>query len=471
MCTLPKIPLLGGGSRCIIKCADDSHSLLLKKEYELLEKISDTGCCPKVISYYEENSTGYMVREYIDGETLSKIVGKQPQSVSESFNIIKKICNVLDKLHSLEPPVIVRDIKPENIVINENECVFIDLDAAREFHAEKDTDTVYIGTRTTAAPEQFGYSQTDVRTDIYAVGMLLTYLLTGDYDADKIENKKARSIVRKCTSFNPKDRYKDVEALCRAISNNRPYFLVAAAATVILIAVVTLIINLITEPALEISPTNNYTFTRQASSMSDEMVSDALNCIEAQTQNAVRAGRTKQQMIEFMLNSSQYAVFGGNQWPCTTTDDESLWINNVYDEQLAAIDGTIMVRLDTNSSASMSAGWYISGVVYAEEVSLESYRVYVDGECGNYSADVIKQYFQKHLQAGEHLRIDETRSLSFVSCNDNGFYFIEYGSDDDSDRHLRLRYYTFDEFVDWLNALGKQLWYYEIDENLNKTDF
>lgn len=467
MYTLLRIPLLGGG-RYIIKCADGDHSLLLEKEYKLLEKISDTGCCPKVISYYEENSTGYMVREYINGETLSEIVEKQPQSVSESFNTIKKICNVLNHLHSLEPPIIIRDIKPENIVINENECIFIDLDAAREFHVGEDADTMYIGTRVTAAPEQFGYSQTDVRTDIYAVGMLLTYLLTGDYDIDKIENKKAQRIVRKCTSFNPKDRYKNVKSLCRAISNNHSCLLIATPVIITLIIAAALTASLISDSALEISPTNNYTFTKQASSMSDEMVSDALNCIKTQTESTVRAGRTKRQMIEFMLNSSQYAVFGGNQWPCTTTDDESLWINNVYDEQLAEIDGTIMVRLDTNSSASMSAGWYISGVVYAEEISMQSYRVYIDGECGNYSADVIKQYFQQHLQAGEHLRVDETRSLSFVSCNDNGFYFIEYGSDDDSDCHLRLRYYTFDEFVDWLNSLGKQIWYYEVDEELNK---
>lgn len=72
-----------------------------------------------------------------------------------------------------------------------------------------------------------------------------------------------------------------------------------------------------------------------------------------------------------------------------------------------------------------------------------------------YEANTLKDYFGRYLQTGEHIRIDETRSMSFISCNDNGFYFIEYGSDDNTDRYTRLRYYTFEDFVNYLSPLDK----------------
>lgn len=84
-------------------------------------------------------------------------------------------------------------------------------------------------------------------------------------------------------------------------------------------------------------------------------------------------------MIEYLLNDSQYAVFGGEDWPCLATDDEDSFISVVSDAGLEAIDGTQAINLDTKSSASMSTGWYVSSVVYTEEVSLLSYRAYLDG--------------------------------------------------------------------------------------------
>lgn len=182
----------------------------------------------------------------------------------------------------------------------------------------------------------------------------------------------------------------------------------------------------------------------------------------------MRAGRTKRQMIEYLLNDSQYAVFGGEDWPCLATDDEDSFISVVSDAGLEAIDGTQAINLDTKSSASMSTGWYVSSVVYTEEVSLLSYRPYLDGIPGSYSAESVERFFREHLQAGEQIRIDETRSMSFISCTDSGFYFIEYGSDDNSDTHLRLRYYSYADFSDYLNQVGKQLWYYEIEPAINE---
>ena len=122
-----------------------------------------------------------------------------------------------------------RDIKPQNIIYTpQKNCVLIDLGAARRFRKESDKDTVYIGTAIAAAPEQFGYRQTDVRSDVYALGVLMLYLCTGSYDlarCDEIQNKRLAGIIRRCTRFDPADRYPSilrVQAQLRLVLNRRP---------------------------------------------------------------------------------------------------------------------------------------------------------------------------------------------------------------------------------------------------------
>lgn len=461
----------GSGNRCVLKCADGEYEPLLKKECLMLKKAGGAIHCPAVVSYTKSNGTGYLIREYISGETIRELVEKQKVSETEVYRIISGVCANLEKLHALEPPVIMRDIKPENIVVSDGECIMIDFDAAREWKEDRDSDTEYIGTRATAAPEQFGYSQTDKRTDIYAVGMLMTYMLTEGYSVSEIRSRKARSIAEKCTQFSPDRRYKSVSAIREAIKRGKKPLIIAATVAVVASAAVLTPVFFLNRPqknVYTISPTNTYAFTLQADDLSDEMVKTALESVDKQAGGTVRAGKTKRQMIEYILNDSRYAVFGGKNWPCNTTEDERYFIRYVNDENLAQIDGTISIKLDTNSSASMSTCWWVSGVVYTEDISHQSYRVYVDGDAGKYKESVVEECFRKYIQAGEHIRIDETRSMSFVSCDDNGFYFIEYGSDDNSDHHLRFRYYTFSDFVSYLNSLNKQIWYYEIDAVLNE---
>lgn len=455
----------------IMKCAYGSLAPLLEKERLVLETAQGVIRCPKIIEYADntESEYSYIIREYINGETLSDIVEKNTLSENDAFEITKKICESLQKLHSLNPPIILRDIKPENIVVCDEQCVFIDFDAAREWNENSSTDTVCIGTRATAAPEQFGYAQTDIRTDIYAVGMLLTYLLTGDYNTSEVKNKKAKRIVDKCTQFSPDKRYKNVAAICKVLKPRKlPYILIPTAAAAVAAVTAISIFGANRQGDYTISSTNTYSFTKQAKSFSDPMVDSALKQIDSQSGGAVRAGKTKREMIEYLLNDSQYAVFGGEVWPCRVTEDENYFISYVGDEALKSIDGTTTIKLDTKSSASMSTGWFISSVVYTQDISLQSFRVYFDGNAGSYKSDDFAAFMKKHLQAGEHIRIDETRSMSFVSCDSNGFYFIEYGSDDSTDRHLRLRYYSFDDFIVYLNRLNKQVWYYEIEQSLNQ---
>ncbi len=201
-------------------------------------------------------------------------------------------------------------------------------------------------------------------------------------------------------------------------------------------------------------------------SETDTEVDTALALILNQNNNTVRAGKTKQDMISYLLYDSQYAVFGGEDWPVTTNGDQA---GSITDSKLSAIDGTTTIAMDTYSWASMSFGWFASGVVYTEDVSHASTRVYFDGSAGAYDKNAIRTYMLTNLQAGEHLRISDTSSLCYISGDDTGFYFMQYGSDDDSDRHIRMRYATYDTFTTWLNATGKEFWYYTIDGDVNGT--
>ncbi len=188
----------------------------------------------------------------------------------------------------------------------------------------------------------------------------------------------------------------------------------------------------------------------------------ALYLIYNQNENTVRAGRTKRQMIEYLLTSSDYAVFGGANWPVGIND----YTDTITDNGLAAIDGTTTIKLDSSSRAQISFGWFASGVVYTQDISHTSARcskIMDNPGAGNYTVDYVRNHFKQKLQAGEHIRIDELCSLTFVSCDDNGFYWLEYGSDDGSDAHIRMRYASYDTFVSWVNSTGRAMWHYYVD--------
>ena len=119
---------------------------------------------------------------------------------SERIDILAQICDGLEFLHSAQPPIIHRDIKASNIMVTDDFVVkIIDYDAAKIFITGQDKDTMMIGTQGLAAPEQYGFAQSDVRTDLYALGKLIERMLP--------ENVDAKRIVDKATKMDPKKRY------------------------------------------------------------------------------------------------------------------------------------------------------------------------------------------------------------------------------------------------------------------------
>ncbi len=205
------------------KVANDRRELL--KEYDLLKNI-DCEHLPKVYEIIEEIDYSYIIMAYIDGVTLQEVINERKQLTEmEVINFGIQICSILKILH--DKKMIHRDIKPENIMISHHKLYLIDFNAARAFNEQSDSDTVVIGTRGFASPEQYGYCQTDTRTDIYSLGATMHYLLTGetlfrDNRGSGVEHdihKDLRNIIEKCMSFNPQNRYANVSILSKKLEN------------------------------------------------------------------------------------------------------------------------------------------------------------------------------------------------------------------------------------------------------------
>lgn len=212
------------GKKYILKLTPKEFIYRSEAEREILSCL-DNLSFPKVHSWHEDNSFTYLIREFFDGVTLESLVENEKILPDcEIINIGLQICDVLSYLHNHCPPIIHRDIKPQNIILKPGGGIgLIDFDTARRYDANSTRDTVFLGTMQTAAPEQFGYSQTNQHTDIYALGILLIYMATGSYDKSGLESMSPllRKIAGKCTEFSPKDRFQTVAALKKSLLNKR----------------------------------------------------------------------------------------------------------------------------------------------------------------------------------------------------------------------------------------------------------
>ncbi|NLD59448.1 MAG: protein kinase [Clostridiales bacterium] len=201
------------------------------------------GDFPAFVGEFRDAGTICIVREYVDGVPLDRYVAERAPSAAEILGIAAQICDILTFLHGQNPPIIHRDIKPQNIIVTASGAIrLIDFDIARTYDQEAETDTRVIGTRAYAPPEQFGFSQTDGRADIYSLGVLLRWMLSGTADARRavIPDRALAAIVRRATEFSPDNRYPSAAAMKRhllsADSRRRKRPLRALAAAALLVA-------------------------------------------------------------------------------------------------------------------------------------------------------------------------------------------------------------------------------------------
>lgn len=156
-----------------------------------------------------------VLEEFIAGVNVSEVMESGKYSYIGIRRIMRSVCHALSVLHKRN--IVHRDIKPENIMITkEGRVVLIDLNAARKI-SNADKDTVILGTVGYASPEQFGITQSDTRTDIYALGILLNVMLIGKHPSEQLAKGKAGWIVRKCTNVNPDNRFQTVEKLSNVL--------------------------------------------------------------------------------------------------------------------------------------------------------------------------------------------------------------------------------------------------------------
>lgn len=180
-----------------------------KHPYELLEGHT-CRFLPKVYATLKIDKQLKVLMELVEGETLYRfITDNGPQDPREVCELLTGAIRGIDYLHSgFETPLIHRDIKPDNIIIANGTSKLIDFGIARTWQEGAERDTSLFGTEGYAAPEQFGFSQTDARTDIYALGMTTRFALTGKLPQQSCELAPSlQRIIDKATSFDPQKRY------------------------------------------------------------------------------------------------------------------------------------------------------------------------------------------------------------------------------------------------------------------------
>ena len=183
--------------RKILKGQHPIYQMLLDCPHPGLPKLQEV-----ILS--EDSTT--VIEEYIEGQAS----GTGELSEKQFLNLVRELCSVLEFLHG--KGIIHRDIKPSNILLTKDGHVrLIDFDAARMPKEHLEQDTTLLGTRGFAPPEQYGFSQTDERTDIYALGATLNHLM-----GEKFRKLRYKKIIRKCMNLDPEKRYQSVKQVRQA---------------------------------------------------------------------------------------------------------------------------------------------------------------------------------------------------------------------------------------------------------------
>lgn len=185
--------------------------------YRLLQTICHENL-PRVYEVCEENGRCTILEEFIDGTTVAQILKSGLYNADGVRAVMTAVCDAVGYLHSVG--IVHRDIKPENVMVtSEGRVVLLDFDTARYHKPTAARDTVVIGTAGYAAPEQFGVAQTDNRADIFAMGIMMNVMLTGEHPTKRMADGNLRRIIEKCTRLDPAGRYPDVWALKKALKD------------------------------------------------------------------------------------------------------------------------------------------------------------------------------------------------------------------------------------------------------------
>lgn len=183
---------------------------------------------PRLVECLRSGDELSVVTEFIEGKTLGELVRDEGASERLATGIMPALCDAVFELHTLlDPPLIHRDLKPSNVIVRSDRRPFvIDFGIARAWDGEADADTVRFGTRAYAPPEQFGFGQTDARSDVYALGKLVLFCATGGEGTGPADEADLRrrglsaplsEVIARATAFDPARRFSGARALGRAL--------------------------------------------------------------------------------------------------------------------------------------------------------------------------------------------------------------------------------------------------------------
>lgn len=200
---------------------------------------------PKIYYCAETTDETVVVEEFVAGVSLSERLERAEFCTEEeAVRVLLDLADGLSALHKLG--VVHRDVKPSNLILMTGGAVrLIDFDAARTQKENRSEDTLRLGTKGYAPPEQFGYGQTDARSDLYAVGVTIKKLLGPDYHGNLLP------ILAKCTELDPKRRYASAESLKQAVLMRRRWLKVKAACPVFLAALIGAALYFLPTPHME----------------------------------------------------------------------------------------------------------------------------------------------------------------------------------------------------------------------------
>ncbi|MBQ8803870.1 MAG: serine/threonine protein kinase [Tyzzerella sp.] len=204
------------GQICVKKVIDYTQRDVIE-----FRRKSTNSYFPQLFDVIEENGKYIIIEEYVNGVTLEEYMMGEALSEEKAVKIGRQVCKALIDLHHAEPMIVYRDLKAENIMVTSNDDVkLVDFNISRTFQEGKKRDTVLLGTAEYAAPEQFGYFQTDNRTDIYAFGVLFNYMLTGKFPIEYITEGKYADLVQKCIELEPSKRYQEIEKILEELGGD-----------------------------------------------------------------------------------------------------------------------------------------------------------------------------------------------------------------------------------------------------------
>jgi serine/threonine protein kinase len=201
------------------------HKIDFLAEPNILKHLAHEGI-PRIVDIFYEDDNLYIVEDYIEGETLKDYIeNRGPVNSEVLIDISLQLCSILEYLHSFNPPIIYRDLKPSNIMIKPNtKIILIDFGIARTYKEGQEGDTLILGSRGYIAPEQLMNIQSNEQTDIYSLGATIYFMATGKAPSLPTElisrgnyptglDENLLNIILKSVSIEPKNRYKSAKEL------------------------------------------------------------------------------------------------------------------------------------------------------------------------------------------------------------------------------------------------------------------